>query len=68
VLIIPKKGVSAIDVEGKPFHDAEADAALFAALKENITPNVTLLELDADINSDAFATEAANRLLALVKK
>ena len=68
VLMIPKKGVSAIDVEGKPFYDAEADEALFAALRKNITPNVTLVELDADINSDAFATEAANRLLALVGK
>ena len=68
VLMIPKKGVSAIDVEGKPFYDAEADEALFTALRKNITPNVTVVELDADINSDAFATEAANRLLALVKK
>jgi uncharacterized protein (UPF0261 family) len=68
VLMIPKNGVSAIDVEGKPFYDAEADEALFAALRKNITPNVTLVELDADINSDAFATEAAHRLLALVKK
>src|SRR5580693_540650 len=68
VLMIPKKGVSAIDVEGKPFYDAEADEALFTALRKNITPNVTLVELDADINSDAFATEAACRLLALVEK
>jgi uncharacterized protein (UPF0261 family) len=68
VLMIPKRGVSAIDVEGKPFYDAEADEALFAALRKNVTPNVTLVELDADINSDAFATEAAHRLLALVKK
>jgi uncharacterized protein (UPF0261 family) len=68
VLMIPKKGVSAIDVEGKPFYDAEADETLFTALRKNITPNVTLVELDADINSDAFATEAAHRLLALVKK
>jgi uncharacterized protein (UPF0261 family) len=68
VLMIPKKGVSAIDVEGKPFYDAEADDALFTALRTNITPNVTLVEMDADINSDGFATEAANRLLALVGK
>jgi uncharacterized protein (UPF0261 family) len=68
VLMIPKKGVSGIDVEGKPFYDAEADEALFTALRKNITPNVTLVELEADINSDAFATEAAHRLLALVKK
>jgi uncharacterized protein (UPF0261 family) len=68
VLIIPKRGVSAIAVEGGPFRDAEADEALFAALRTNITPNVALVELDADINSDAFATEAANRLLGLIGK
>jgi uncharacterized protein (UPF0261 family) len=68
VLMIPKKGVSAIDVEGKPFYDAEADDALFTALRTHLTPNVTLVEMDTDINSDAFATEAANRLLALVGK
>jgi uncharacterized protein (UPF0261 family)/ABC-type branched-subunit amino acid transport system ATPase component len=38
VLFIPLKGVSAIDVDGQPFHDAEADAALFAALREGIDP------------------------------
>ena len=68
VLMIPKKGVSPIDVEGKPFYDAEADEALLTALRKNITPNVKLVELDTDINSDAFATEAAHRLLALVRK
>ena len=68
VLMIPKKGVSAIDMDGKPFYDPEADEALFTALRTNVTPNVTLVEMDADINSDAFATEAANRLLALVGK
>ncbi len=68
ILMIPKKGVSAIDVEGKPFHDAAADDALFAALRSHVSPNVVIVEMDADINSDAFATEAANRLLALVKK
>jgi uncharacterized protein (UPF0261 family) len=68
VLMIPNKGVSAIDVEGKPFHDAAADDALFAALRSHVSPNVVIVEMDADINSDAFATEAANRLLDLVKK
>jgi uncharacterized protein (UPF0261 family) len=68
VLMIPNKGVSAIDVEGKPFHDAAADDALFAALRSHVSPNVVIVEMDADINSDAFATEAANRLLALVEK
>lgn len=66
VLVIPKKGVSAIDVEGKPFHDPAADAALFDALRKNVGKNVTVVERDADINDPAFATEAANLLLGLI--
>jgi uncharacterized protein (UPF0261 family) len=68
VLMIPRKGVSSIDVEGKVFHDPDADAALFDALRAGVSPNVVVVEMDADINSSEFAAEAANRLLQLVKK
>jgi uncharacterized protein (UPF0261 family) len=67
VLMIPRGGVSAIDVPGKPFFDEKADEALFAALRANVAPNVVVVEMDADINSPEFATEAANRLLKLVR-
>jgi uncharacterized protein (UPF0261 family) len=66
VLMIPKKGVSAIDVEGKPFYDPEADQALFAALRAGVPANISVVEIDADINSSEFATAAANRLLEIV--
>ena len=32
--LLPLRGVSAIDAAGQPFHDADADAALFAAIRE----------------------------------
>jgi uncharacterized protein (UPF0261 family) len=68
VLFVPLKGVSAIDVEGQPFHDAEADAALFAALREGIDPGkVEVHEVDADVNDPAFATAMADRLHELVQ-
>jgi uncharacterized protein (UPF0261 family) len=68
VLFVPLKGVSAIDVEGQPFHDAEADAALFAALREGIDPGkVEVHEVDADVNDAAFATAMADRLHELVQ-
>jgi uncharacterized protein (UPF0261 family) len=67
VLFVPLKGVSAIDVEGQPFRDAEADAALFAALREGIDRSkVELHEVDADVNDPAFATAMADRLHELV--
>lgn len=66
--LLPKGGVSAIDVPGRPFHDPEADAAFIRELKANIAPHVTLVERDADINDAAFATEAANLLIAMLEK
>ena len=68
VLFVPLKGVSAIDVDGQPFRDAEADEALFAALREGIdTTKVEVHEVDADVNDPAFATAMADRLHELVQ-
>lgn len=54
---LPLKGVSAIDAEGKPFHDPAADAALFAAIEKTFKPTAQrkLIRLDAHINDPAFA-------------
>ena len=69
VLFVPLKGVSAIDVEGQPFHDAQADEALFAALREGIDPGrVEVHEVDADVNDPAFATAMADRLHELIQE
>jgi uncharacterized protein (UPF0261 family) len=68
VLFVPLKGVSAIDVEGQPFHDAQADEALFAALRDGIdTSKVEVHEVDADVNDPAFATAMADRLHELIQ-
>jgi uncharacterized protein (UPF0261 family) len=67
-LFIPLAGVSAIDVDGQPFRDAEADAALFASLRENLDPGVVEVhELDTDINDRAFARSMADRLHELIR-
>jgi uncharacterized protein (UPF0261 family) len=69
VLFVPLKGVSAIDVDGQPFRDAEADAALFAALREGIDAGkVEVHEIDADVNDPAFATAMADRLHELIRE
>jgi uncharacterized protein (UPF0261 family) len=61
-LYVPLRGVSAIAVEGGPFHDPVADEALFAAVRSNLAPSVELHELDTDINDPAFAAAMAARL------
>jgi uncharacterized protein (UPF0261 family) len=65
---LPLKGVSAIDVEGAPFYGPQEDAELFKQLKENITSNVELIEMDTDINDEAFALAMAKKLLELLEK
>ena len=65
-VLIPKRGVSAIDAEGKPFWWPEADAALFASLRLWMAPQVELIELDLHINDPAFAAAAAETLLRLL--
>ncbi|MEP7172452.1 MAG: Tm-1-like ATP-binding domain-containing protein [Aestuariivirga sp.] len=66
--LLPLKGVSAIDAAGQPFHDAEADAALFAAIREGwtVARNRRLVEVDAHINDSAFAAEAVKQFKAIV--
>jgi uncharacterized protein (UPF0261 family) len=66
-LFIPLKGVSAISGEGGPFFDAEADKALFGALRENVGKNVEMHEIDANINDPEFAHAMAARLDELMK-
>jgi uncharacterized protein (UPF0261 family) len=61
-LFVPLAGVSMIDAEGQPFHDAEADAALFDALRADLADNVELIEMDCNINDEAFATAMADKL------
>ena len=61
-LALPLGGVSMIDVEGEGFHDPEADAALFDALREGIDADVELIERETDINDDDFAEAIAAKL------
>ena len=55
--LIPERGVSALDIEGGPFHDPEADAALFETIEATLiaTPNRQLLRLPLHINDPDFA-------------
>lgn len=58
--LIPEKGVSALDIEGGPFWDVEADSALFAAIERTIRPNATrrIVRLPLHINDPEFAEAA----------
>jgi uncharacterized protein (UPF0261 family) len=55
--LIPEGGVSQIDRPGQPFHDPEADRALFEAIERNFHggANRSLKRLPLHINDEAFA-------------
>ncbi|MXY38190.1 MAG: UPF0261 family protein [Rhodospirillaceae bacterium] len=55
--LIPEEGVSLIDSPGMPFHDPEADAALFEALERTVeqTEKRRLIRLPLHINDPEFA-------------
>ncbi len=62
-VIIPTQGISAIDKTGQPFDSPEARTAWIENLKGHIADNVTVIEMDAHINDDEFATKLAETLL-----
>jgi uncharacterized protein (UPF0261 family) len=65
-LFVPLRGVSMIAVEGQPFHDPEADAALVEGLRETLGDHVEVLELDMDVNDERFALAMADRLHEMI--
>ena len=64
-VLLPLKGVSAIDAEGKPFWWPEADEALFQSLR-NWAYGFELIELDLHINDPKFAAVAVAKLEELL--
>jgi uncharacterized protein (UPF0261 family) len=66
-VLIPLKGVSMIDSEGKAFWWPEADAALFESLKSNLKKDIPVIEMDCNVNDPQFAQRCAQELLANIK-
>lgn len=63
-IILPLRGVSAIDRAGEPFDDDVARGALFDAIREHEAASRT--ELDLHLNDPAFAEAAAGMLIDLM--
>jgi len=65
--LLPEGGVSALDAPGQPFHDPEADAALFRALDQTVrqSANRQLIRVKRHINDPEFAAAAVTAFRAL---
>jgi uncharacterized protein (UPF0261 family) len=64
-LLIPEKGVSALDAQGQPFWDPAADAALFGELESLIEkrPGREIRRLPHNINDPQFAQALVSAFL-----
>ena len=67
-ILIPLKGVSILDGDGELFCDREADQAMFDALKQNLNDNIEVVEIDCNINDEAFSTKAVEMMLDLIDR
>lgn len=65
--LLPEGGVSAVDAPGMPFHDPEADAALFDAIEATVirTGDRQVIRVPHHINSPAFAESVRDHFLAI---
>jgi uncharacterized protein (UPF0261 family) len=67
VVFLPLRGVSMLAVEGGAFHDPEADAALFDAVRDGLRgSDVRLVEMDTDVNDPRFAAAMVQALTELL--
>ena len=64
--LIPTKGVSILDGDGEMFCDREADQAMFDALKADLNDDIRVVEIDANINDEAFSAKAVEMMLELI--
>jgi uncharacterized protein (UPF0261 family) len=67
-LLIPEKGVSALDAPGQPFFDPDSDTALFQELESAIVPGPlrSIIRLPYHINDPAFAAALVENFMSLL--
>ncbi len=66
--LLPEGGVSALDAPGQPFHDEQANAALFATLEQTVRPSERrrLIRRAEHINDPGFARALASEFRNLL--
>ncbi|MDB5246831.1 MAG: transcriptional regulator [Segetibacter sp.] len=68
VILLPTKGISQIDAEGGIFYRPEINRVLFDTIKEKTKKSINVIEVDAHINDEKFATMLVSVLLDAINK
>ena len=67
-VLLPLKGISIISVKGGIFHAPQSDKVLFDSIKKHLKNSIPILEVDNNINDEAFAERAVHTLLEMMDK
>jgi uncharacterized protein (UPF0261 family) len=68
VVLLPKRGVSALNRDGQPFFDPGATEALFRELRAALGDAGRCIELDCHINDPEFAEAAARAMIEALER
>ncbi|HMA87895.1 MAG TPA: Tm-1-like ATP-binding domain-containing protein [Burkholderiales bacterium] len=63
--LVPRKGWSSLDKEGRPLYDPVADAAFVVRLKERLVERARVKELDLHLYTPEFARAAVDEFVRL---
>ncbi|MGD9029989.1 MAG: Tm-1-like ATP-binding domain-containing protein [Anaerolineae bacterium] len=66
-VVLPLKGVSMLDSEGGDFWDPEADEACYESIRENLRPDIPIIEMAHNVNDPEFADRCAGLLLDMLE-
>ncbi|MCU6797334.1 Tm-1-like ATP-binding domain-containing protein [Paenibacillus sp. WQ 127069] len=66
IVVFPKKGVSLLDMDDKPFSGTEERQALYEGMKQHLRSDIRLVELETHINDTVVAESIAGYLLELL--
>ena len=65
-VVVPTRGWSSLSVAGAELHDPDADAALVPSLRRHLDAGIPVVEVDCELNSEAFATVLVDRLVGML--
>jgi len=63
--LIPLRGFSGFDIEGREYRDPDRDQAFINTLKSKLKPSIPIIEVDAHINDRLFGEKVVEHFLEL---
>ena len=67
-VLVPMRGFSHWNAEGKTFYDPEADRLFLQALREKLHPSIPYREVDAHVNDERFAQAVIEEFMKSISK